>query len=30
MLIGLRRWLPDRVFDALLRTQYKVSAPAKA
>ncbi len=30
MLIGLRRWLPDRVFDALLRTQYKAPAPAKA
>ena len=28
MLMGLRRWLPDRAFDAFLRTQF--SPPGRA
>jgi NAD(P)-dependent dehydrogenase (short-subunit alcohol dehydrogenase family) len=27
VMIGLRRWLPDRAFDALLRTQFASPAP---
>ena len=27
LLIGLRRWLPDRAFDALLRSQYVAPTP---
>jgi hypothetical protein len=27
-LIGLRRWLPDRAFDAMLRTMMKPPRPA--
>ena len=26
MMLALRRWLPDRAFDAFLRTQFKVPA----
>lgn len=28
LLMGLRRWLPDRAFDAFLRTQYAPPKPA--
>jgi hypothetical protein len=30
ILIGLRRVLPDRVFDAVLRTQFQPPAPGNA
>ncbi len=29
VLVGLRRWLPDRAFDAFLRTQFRPPSPGR-